>query len=59
MFEAIKKLTETVTFARKPDTTSPKVARVAAIGLKYPERLTLEDIKIVCASALNQAANKA
>ncbi len=40
------------TYRRKA--TSSKVSKVAALGTKYPERLTLEQIQMVCASALAQ-----
>ncbi len=34
--------------------TSDSVSKVAAKGLKYPERLTMSQIQMVCASALAQ-----
>lgn len=46
-------------FTRKPDTTSSKIATIASRGLKYPLSLTQQEIRSLCASALNQAANKA
>ncbi len=36
------------------EVTSKAVAKIAAKGLKYPERLTVEEIRKVCASALTQ-----
>jgi hypothetical protein len=34
--------------------TSESIASIASRGLRYPESLTLEEIKKVCASALEQ-----
>jgi hypothetical protein len=42
-------------FANHGETTSQRVARLAAIGAKHPERLTLDEIRAVCGSALTQA----
>lgn len=38
--------------------TSPEVAAIAGKGLGTPESLTPDEIRSVCASALNQAADK-
>jgi len=40
------------------DTTSARVAAIAARGLVTPNSLTLREIRAVCASALMQAAKK-
>jgi hypothetical protein len=45
-------------FSALGETTSQRVARIAAIGVRHPERLSLEDIKIVCGSALTQAPDR-
>lgn len=42
----------------KAETTSAKVASIAARGLKKPESLTLDEIKSLAASVLTQAADK-
>lgn len=40
------------------ESTSLTIAQLAAIGIKNPGRLTLKEIKMVCASALTQYENK-
>lgn len=42
----------------KNEKTSLKVGKLAARGVKYPEKLTLEEIKMVCASVLTQRPDK-
>lgn len=37
------------------EVTGPDVASIAAIGVAHPERLSLEEIRSVCGSALTQA----
>jgi hypothetical protein len=41
----------------KNEQTSDEVKRIAAKGLKHPEKLTREEIQAVCASALTQSAD--
>lgn len=36
------------------ETTSARVAKLAAKGIKRPEKLTLDEIQQVCASCLTQ-----
>lgn len=36
------------------EVSSARVAKIAAKGLKHPEKLTLDEIMAVCASALTQ-----
>lgn len=38
--------------------TSIRVAKIASKGLKDPSRLTHDEIKIICASALTQAKDQ-
>lgn len=38
--------------------TSPRLAKIAAKGIRYPERLTTNEIVSVCASLLTQAPDK-
>lgn len=47
---------QNTTSTRPSDTesTSKRVATIAARGLKNPETLTLDEIQAVCASALTQ-----
>lgn len=40
------------------EATSARIAKLAAKGMKYPEKLTLDEIKEVCASALTQREPK-
>jgi len=42
-------------FSSLGETTSQRIARLAAIGVKNPELLTLEEIQAICGSALTQA----
>lgn len=36
------------------ETTSARIAKIAARGIKRPEKLTLDEIQQVCASCLTQ-----
>lgn len=40
------------------ETTSPKIAAIAARGLKQPEKLTASEVRSVCASALTQTISR-
>jgi len=42
----------------KNEKTSKTVGQIAAIGVKYPGQLTLDEIAKVCASALTQRPDK-
>lgn len=44
--------------AKKNEQTSKQVARLAAIGIKRPDLLTLKEIKIVCGSVLTQRPDR-
>ena len=40
------------------ESTSQRVARIAAKGAKRPQSLSLDEIQTVCASALTQARSR-
>jgi hypothetical protein len=42
----------------KQEVTSPRIAILAAKGIRHPEALTLREIKSICASVLTQAPNR-
>lgn len=40
------------------EVTSERIGKIASRGLRFPESLTLEEIKSLCASVLTQRPNR-